>query len=155
LGPSPSASAQHAAHVTATTVNVTTTVHDVSAGDVQLLMRSDDFNGSGLATYVTQTGPGHSANPIDSMIDSTGGWKLNLYNQSLRTLWITPNSAINSSQPPGPTPGFYWQNVEAYSKCFDQSNNQVSFSNLVNRSNNCSLGVDFTANGTKYKLVMN
>lgn len=38
--------------------------------------------------------------------------------------------------------------------CYDSSGNQVAFPNLVNGSNNCSLGVDFTPNGTKYKLVM-
>ena len=137
-----------------TSTNVTTTVYDYSASGVQNLMRSDDANGSGQATYTTIAG--HSGNTITSQIGPNGNWQLDLYNQSVRTLWITPNSAINSSQPAGPPAGYFWQNVEAYSKCFDQSGNNVTFPSVVNGSNNCSLGVDFysTTTGKKYKLVM-
>jgi hypothetical protein len=140
-------------------LNVTTTVYDFDAtGAVQLLMRSDDYNGTGQAAYTTIDGCGNSP-CLFSGINSNGIWHLNLYNQSVRTLWITPNDAISGSQPAGPPAGYYWQNVEAYCQCYDQSGNIVPFPNLINGSNNCSLGVDFhypngSNQGTKYKLVM-
>jgi len=116
-------------------------------------MRSDDYNGVGQATYTTINGCGNKP-CLESEINYLGDWHLNLYQQSVRTLWITPNDAINSSQPPGPTPGYYWQAVEAYSQCYDQSGNIVPFQNLINGSDNCSLGVVFQPGNIKYKLVM-
>lgn len=69
--------------------NVTTTVHDYN-GTTQLLMRSDDYNGSGFATYITESGNGstgnNSKNSLISQINSNGAWKLDLYSQSVRTL---------------------------------------------------------------------
>ena len=157
IAPSHAANAQEAAAAQKpgpTTINVTTTVYDFDAtGTVQLLMRSDNYNGIGQATYTTINGCGNTP-CLFSGIESIGDWKLNLYGQSVRTLWITPNDAINSSQPAGPPAGYYWQNVEVYSRCYDQSGNIVPFPNLTNGSNNCSLGMDFNSNGTKYKLVM-
>lgn len=129
-------------------INVTTTVHDNDAGGSQLLTRSDDYNGLGQATY-------SAADYRVSAYISTGRWYLDLYGQQLRTLYITPNDAINGSQPAGPPPGYYWQNVEAYSGCYDQNGNMVPFWNILTSSNNCSFGVDFTANRIKYKFVMN
>jgi len=134
---------------TANTTNVTTTVYDTGVAGDQLLLRSDDHNGVGQAVYSAALDPN-----VTSYIGPTGGWRLGLYNQTLRTLYITPNDAINSSQPAGPPPGYYWQNVEAYSLCYDQNNNVVPLPNVVTASNNCSLGLDFNPNGTKYKLVM-
>src|SRR5262249_49460314 len=69
-------------------------------------------------------------------------------------LWLTPDDAINSSQPPGQPPGYYWENVEVYSACRDQNLNIVPFQNILTASNNCSLGVDFNSGGTVYKLIM-
>ena len=109
-------------------------------------MRSDDYNGAGQATYT-------AVNGVTSMIDATGAWKLYLGSQSVRALYITPNAAVGT-QPVGPAPGLYWKDVEAYTQCYDQSNNQVPLQNVVNGAGNCSLGVDFYAAGTKYKLVM-
>jgi hypothetical protein len=128
-------------------LNVTTVVHDTDSGGAQRLLRSDDYNGIGEATYSAALNTG-----VSSFI--YGVWFLNLYDQSVRTLWITPNDAINGSQPPGPPAGYYWQNVEVYSKCFDQNLNLVSFLNILTSSNNCSLGLDFYTGGVKYKLVM-
>lgn len=142
-----------AAHATNVNTNVTTVVHDFDLAGNQLLTRSDDSNGTGQATYTTISG-GSRQNLISSWIQSSGGWVLDLFNQSVRTLYITPDDAINASQPLGPTPGLYWQNVEAYSVCYDQSGNQVPFPNLTNGSSNCSLGIDFYSGGVKYKLVM-
>lgn len=138
---------------TPASINVTTTVYDFGATSAPLLMRSDHYNGIDQATYTTITGCGN-APCLFSGINAAGNFRLDLYGQSVRTLWITPNNAINSSQPAGPPAGYYWQNVEVYSRCYDQSGNDVPFPNLTNGSNNCSLGVDFYSNGTKYKLVM-
>jgi hypothetical protein len=141
----PNASAKPAP--TPASTNVTTTVYDFDATGMPFLFRSDDHTGVGQGTYGTGSG-------VFSGINSAGDWRLELFNQSVRTLWITPNNPINSSQPTGPPAGYYWQNVEAYSKCYDQSGNAVPFPSLVNGSDNCSLGVDFNSNGTKYKFVM-
>ena len=132
---------------TPSSINVTSTVYDFDATSVPLLMRSDDHTGAGQATYTTVGG-------VASQINSAGDWRLDLFNQSVRTLWITPNNAVPGTTVAGPPAGYYWQNVETYSVCYDQSLNIVALPNLTNGSNNCSLGVDFTANGTKYKLVM-
>jgi hypothetical protein len=141
-----------------TNINVTTTVYDFDTTGVLLLMRSDNSNGTGQATYTTINGCGNTAD-LFSGINSQGVWHLDLYNQSVRILWITPNDPINNSQPAGPPADYYWQNVEAYCQCYDQSGNLVPFQNLTNGSNNCSLGMDFhypngNKQGTKYKLVM-
>jgi hypothetical protein len=88
-----------------------------------------------------------------SYLGPQGAWRLGLYNQSVRTLFITPDVPYGSA-PTGPLPGFYWQNVEAYSLCYDQNKNAVQLINVVTSSGNCSMGLDFTSGGTKYKLVM-
>ena len=128
-----------------TTIDVTTVIADTD-GSGELLMRSDDYNGAQHATYT-------AVDEVTSMIDTTGAWKLYLGAQSVRTVYLTPNAAVGT-QPAGPPAGLYWKDVEAYSQCFDQSNNQVPLQNLVNGSGACSLGVDFYAAKTKYKLVM-
>jgi len=132
---------------------VTTTIFNSDASGAQLLMRSDDFTGPGEATYST-SGTAHSKTII-SQIESNGEWQLLLGGQSTRTIWITPDNPINSSQPAAPLANYYWQSVEAYSTCRDQSGNIVPLENLVNGSNNCTLGVDFGFNGVTYKLMMN
>jgi hypothetical protein len=133
-------------------VNVTTIVHDFTAGSVaqQLLMTSDDYNGTGQATYSSALNPS-----VNSVITCCGGtmWRLLLGQQSVRTLWITPDIPVGS-QPPGPASGYYWKDVEVYSVCYDQNNNAVALANIVTSSGNCSLGVDFYSAGIKYKLVM-
>ncbi|HLW80282.1 MAG TPA: hypothetical protein VKU44_11860 [Terriglobia bacterium] len=130
-------------------VNVTTTVHDHDISGVLLLMGSDDHNGSGQATY----GAALNAN-VQSYIDSNGARYLRLYNQSVRTLYINPNDPINSSQPPGPPAGYYWQNVEVAVGCYDQNLKLVSFQNILTSSNDCKLITDFSDNGTQYKMVI-
>ncbi len=140
----PALRAQH------TTNNLTSTVYDCSGpcnGTNQLLMRSDDYNGTGFATYTTSC---YRGNCLSSNIGPNGNWVLLLGGQSSRTLWITPNDP-----PPSPAPAtYYWEKVEAYSQCYDQNQNIVPFPSLVNGSNNCSLGVDFVSGGVMYKLVM-
>jgi hypothetical protein len=124
---------------TGNTVSVTTTVHDYDASGVEFLMRSDDYSASGQATY------GSSING--------GEWDLILYNQSLRTLWITPNDPVGS-QPASPPAGYYSQGVQSLSRCFDQNGNTVPLQNVITSSGNCKLGVNFNSGGTLYKLLM-
>jgi hypothetical protein len=143
-----------------TTTNVTATVYDCSGsctGTNQLLMRSDDYNGSGSAAYATTSNKGNTGN-VQSYIDTDGTWALYLSGQSLRTLWITPNDPVGATQPsttvPIPVPGFYSHNVQAHSGCYDATNNLVPFPNLLNGSNNCRVGAEFYYSGLVYKLVM-
>jgi len=129
-----------------TSVNVTTIIHDTDSAGAQVLIRSDDYNGSGQATY--------SPSVVSSYILSDGRYFLRLYGQSVRTLFITPNDPINGSQPMAPPPGYYWQNVELAVGCFDQSFNLVPFANVVTSSGNCEMILDFGYNGTEYKIAM-
>src|SRR5215471_8940401 len=129
-----------------TSVNVTTIVHDSDTTGAQLLLKSDDYNGSGQATY--------SPSAVASYIFSDGRYFLRLYGQSVRTLFITPNSPINGSQPMAPPPGYYWQNVELAVACWDQNLNLVPFGNILIFSGNCEMIVDFGYNGTEYKIAM-
>lgn len=132
-------------HTTNYQEDVTTTVFDADTAGTQLLTRSDDYNDVGQATYTSPE--------VGSEIESVGTWQLDLYGQSLRALWITPNDPINSSQPVAPPAGYY-SNVALYSRCFDQSGNEVPFELLVNGSNNCEFTVAFSSNGTHYDLAM-
>ena len=129
-----------------TSVNVTAVIHDTDASGTPLLLRSDDYNGSGQATY--------SPANVPSYIFSDGRYFLRLYGQSVRTLNITPNDPINGSQPMAPPPGYYWQNVELAVGCYDQNLNVVPFQNILTSSGNCKMIVDFGYNGTEYKIVM-
>ena len=133
-----------------TSENVTTIVHDLDSSGAQLLLRSDDYNDSGLneASYSLALDPNLTSDIY------AGAWFLDLYRQSTRTLYITPDVAINSSQPVGPPPDPYWQDVEASARCYDQNLNQVPFENILTSSGNCFMIVDFYSGGTKYKLAM-
>jgi hypothetical protein len=128
-----------------TSTAVTTIVHDTDSTGAALLLKSDDYNGSFQATY---------SPPLASVLSSDGRFFLELFGQSTRTLFITPNSPINGSQPTAPPPGYYWQNVEFVVECHDQSGNEVAFPSIVNPTGNCSMILDFGYNGTKYKLAM-
>lgn len=123
-----------------TNVNVTTTVHDYAPdGVTQLLLRSDDYNGSGQATYGSFT--------------SSGELELLLLNQSVRTVWITPNDPVGS-EPVGPPAGYYSNDTSVRSDCFDQNGNIVPLANVLTSSGNCKLGVTFQSGTTVYKLLM-
>jgi len=129
-----------------TSVNVTTIVYDTDSTGAALLIKSDDYNGSGQATY--------SPSAVSSYIFSDGRYFLRLYGQSVRTLFITPNDPINGSQPMAPPPGYYWQNVELAVACYDQNLNLVPFGNIVTSSGNCEMILDFGYNGVEYKLAL-
>ena len=127
---------------------VTSVVFDNDSTGSQLLMRSDDYNGTGEATYI-------NSRTLTSSIESNGEWRLQWGSMSTRALWITPNDPIDNSQPPSPPAGYYTQGIETISLCRDQSGNIVPFENLVNGSNNCSMAVNFITGGIEYKLLMN
>lgn len=131
-----------------TSANVTSIVQDADSTGGLLLLRSDDFNGSNQATYT-------AVDNVESFIDSSGVWFLNLYPQKTgtRTVFITPNMPV-ASEPTAPPANYYWKNVEITSKCTDASGNTVPFPNLVNGSSTCTFGVDFGYNGITYKLLI-
>ncbi len=124
--------------------NVTSTVFDADVSGTPLLTRSDDFNGSGSASYT-------AVNNVTSHITSDGSWQLYLGSQSARRLYLV----LAGQGIPLPD-GYYSANVEAYSQCFDQAGNQVSILSMSAgaTNGNCSFGLDFSAGRTKYKLVM-
>lgn len=101
---------------TASNINVTTIVHDYDATGGLLLVRSDDHNGTGEATYSAQD------TNVGSSIDSSGEWWLRLYGQNtrqsvLRQLYVTPNDVYNSNATSVPPAGLYWQSIEVSSVC--------------------------------------
>jgi len=128
--------------------NVTTIIHDFDFSGTQVLLRSDDYNGTGQASY------GSALDPNLSSTIYCGWWSLRMYSQSIRTVWITPNDPINNSQPQAPPAGYYWVDVEGASKCYDQNLNLVYYQNILTTSSNCGLNFDFGYNGVKYKLSM-
>lgn len=139
------------AQKTSTSTNVTTIVHDYAVdGTTQVLLRSDDYNGSGEATYTSYS---NHTSSLGSNIDSNGEWHLTLLHQSVRTIWITPNDPVGT-QPAGPPAGYYYQGTNVSSRCFDQNGNVVPLQNIVTSSGNCKLGMNFVSGGTTYKLLM-
>lgn len=134
-----------------TTTNVTSIVHDYDTVGSQLLLRSDDANGSGQATYSTVPAAHGAGYLINSSITS-GQWQLTLSATSGRSFYVTPNQGIDSTQPAGPPAGYYAADLRSH--CFDQSGNIVPLQNVVTSSGNCQFGVTFTYAGTQYKLLM-
>lgn len=132
---------------------VTSVIFDYDLLGNQLLMRSDDYNGLGQATYTTIKGKGANAAYIVSEITADGKWQLSMNDLSPRSVWITPNQGIDNSQPAAPPAGLYVIQ-KTYSVCRDQSGNPVPYPNLVNGNGNCSLAVNFFFGGVLYKLIM-
>jgi len=132
-------------------VPVTSVLYDYDTAGTQLLMRSDDYNGVGQATYTTIKNKAGFL--VYSTITADGQWFLSLNDQSGRTLWLTPNQPVGGSQPTAPPAGNYVIQ-KTYSVCRDQSENVVPFTSLVNGSGNCSLAVNFFYGGILYKLIM-
>jgi hypothetical protein len=142
------AAGQGGGKTTSSSTNVTSTVWDYDGSGALLLFRSDDYSGSGQATYT-------AINNVESFMTSTGIWFLNLYPQKTgtRQAYVTPDDPVGA-EPLAPAAGYYWQNVEITSKCTDSSGNVVPLPNLVNGSNNCDFMVDFNYNRTVYKLLI-
>ena len=126
-----------------TSFNVTTTVNDYN-GSTQLLMRSDDYNGAGFATYAYAA----PRSNVTSEIDSSGNWAFYVGNP--RYLWLTPNQPIGSqptSTVPIPTAGYY--EGQTHSLC------PMAFPSLgMGIAYSCQLGVEFHYGGLVYKLAM-
>ena len=123
---------------------VITTIYDGDAAGNPLLTRSDDYNGTGFATYT-------ASSKITSQIQNTGAWMLYIGNQSARTLYF-----ILGSQGIAAPDGYYSESVEVYSQCFDANGNPVGLLGMTAGSSNgnCSFGKDFSFGRTKYKLAM-
>jgi hypothetical protein len=144
------AGSKDALKVTSST-NATATFQDYDPlGTTFQLLRSDDYNGTGQATYTSSSSRGSSLG--SSFVN--GEWVLGLSSQSLRTVYITPNEGIDDLQPQGPPAGYYHQGVTIRSGCFDQNGNVVPLANVVTTSSNCKVGVNFTSGVTNYKLLM-
>ena len=136
---------------TSTDIAVTTTIYDADAVGNPLLMQSDDFNGSGFATY-SPIGGVH--NSLTSHVTATGAWQLYIGNQTTRTVHLLlADAGLPFAN------GYYWSSVEVASRCDDAAGNQLSILQLAQGASydNCSLIVDFdigTKKKTTYKLAM-
>lgn len=129
----------------ATSIKVTSTVYDADALGNPLLTRSDHANGAGFATY-------GNTDAVSSIVATDGSaWILFLGNQSVRTLYM-----VRGSQGMAIPDGFYWENVEAGSRCFDSNKNVVNMRVMApgESNGNCMFITDFFYAGTKYKLAM-
>ena len=132
-------------------VGVITTVYDADALNVPLLTESDDYNGSGFATY-SPIGGVH--NSLTSDVSADGGWKLYIGNQTLRKLHLLlADAGLPFAN------GYYYSSVEMGSRCFDQAGTQLNIQLLAPGAayDNCSLIVDFdigAKHATTYKLAM-
>ena len=137
-----------------TSSNVTTIVHDqdTAVPPSQLLLRSDDYNGVFQASY------NDPSNYNSSMSLTFSGWNLSLFNQSLRTIWLTLSKPVGNSPSNLGLDGYYSAHVEIYSRCYDINNQRLSVSNLTMQPgtsfNRCDLGVDFASGRTTYRLFM-
>lgn len=131
-------------------VGVTSTVYDADAVGASLLTQSDDYNGSGFASYSPISG---MKSGITSHVSADGGWQLYIGNQSVRTLRLM----LADAGLPFPN-GYYYSSVEVASRCFDQTGTVLNIQLLAAGSayDNCSLIVDFDYGKptTTYKLAM-
>ena len=106
-----------------TSVNVTTTVHDLSVGGVALNTLSDLYQGGAThsATYNSSTCAGkHCDASLGSSV--AAGWSLTLYTQSIRKIVLNLNSV--ASGPPvfnPPLNAAISEKVEIYTQCYDPS----------------------------------
>jgi hypothetical protein len=52
--------------------------------------------------------------------------------------------------------GYYYEYIEVFTRCFDQTNTKVSLVGMtLGASNgNCTFGIDFGVGGTKYRLAL-
>ena len=130
-------------------INVTTTIFDQDASGNPVLMRSDDFNGAGLATYTSSSGHGSS---LTSWITTGGGWQILLNAQTARTVYLV----LGSQGMPNIPDGYYYDYIEVFTRCFDQSNTKVSLLDMTAGASNgnCTFGLDFGIGRTKYRLAL-
>jgi len=129
-------------------VGVTSTVYDADVSGAFLLIRSDDYNGSGFASY---SPVGGVKGGLSSHVSADGAWQLYLGNQSVRTLHLMlADAGLPFAN------GFYSSSAEVGSRCFGQAGSSLNIQLLTAGSafDNCSLIVDFDSGRTTYKLAM-
>lgn len=132
-------------------VGVITKVYDADASNAPLLTESDDYNGTGFATY-SPIGGVH--NSLTSRVTADGSFSLYIGNQTVRTLHLMlADAGLPFAN------GYYHSSAEMGSRCFDQAGNQLNIQLLAAGASydNCSLIVDFdigTRHATTYKLAM-
>jgi hypothetical protein len=124
-------------------VNVTSIVHDTDTSGSATLLRSDDFNGTGQASYTT-------VNNVLSQI--FGFWYLNLGSQTARSVYLTFSQRVSGASDPLPDMQYYDAEVE--SRCFDSAGNIVDFLSVNTSNDSCSLRVQLTYGGTSYIFLM-
>jgi hypothetical protein len=133
-------------------VGVTSTVFDADASGALLLTRSDDYNGSGFASY---SPIGGVRGGLTSHVSADGAWQLYIGNQTVRRLHLMLADA--GLLPPFAN-GYYSSSVEVASRCFDETGNSLNIQLLATGSayDNCSLILDFDYGQPKttYKLAM-
>jgi hypothetical protein len=131
-------------------VPVTSIFYDADAFGASLLTQSDDYNGSGFASYSPITGV---KTGITSHVSGDGAWQLYIGNQTVRTLHLM----LADAGLPFPN-GYYYSSVEVASRCFDQTGTVLNIQLLAAGSayDNCSLIVDFDYGKPKttYKVAM-
>jgi hypothetical protein len=135
-------------------INVTSTIYDTDANGNPYLTRSDDYNGIGQASYSTIKGSRGAGNLVTSQITTDGQWYLALDPKAGRTVYITPNSPIDSLQSGSAPPAGYYVIQKTYSICRDLAGNPIHYSNLTSGGEDCSFAINFQFNGTLYKLLM-
>ena len=146
-----------------TTPTTTSTVYDNATSGAQLLMRSDDFDGSGFATYGkprTSTKGNTTSQDNSSSGFDANGWVITW--SSPRKLFITPNQPVGVQPPPTvplPSANFYSWAGQAHSICRTPAGAVIPFASLgTGIQYSCQLGVEFhypdQSSGAVYKLVM-
>ncbi len=135
-----------------TSINATSLVYDedTSVPSSQYLFRSDLYGGVNKTTY---TNTGNVKTGVGLI--SPYGWGIDLFNQTLRRVWITLTPVNGTTTLPAPS-GLYAEKVEIYSWCYDSSSNLVPYLSIpAGTSNNrCIFSFDFEYGKTTYKLAM-
>lgn len=135
-------------------INVTSMIFDTDLAGTPLLTRSDNYNGTGRASYITVKGSRGTTNLVTSQITADGQWNLALDSRSGRTVYITPNSPVDALQPVSVPPAGYYVIQKAYSVCRDAAGNTIPYPNLTTGGTDCSMAINFTFDGVLYKLLM-
>ena len=143
--------------------NVTTIIHDedTAVPPNQLLFRSDDLYSAACGLPVAFQGCYNDPSNFGSVMSTVeSGWGLELYNQSLRKVWLTLSQPVGNS-PPSPAPdGLYSAKIQVYSRCYTDSTGStrlpVSNLSMTPGSSNdyCDLGVTFESGRTTYQFIL-
>lgn len=123
-------------------VPVAVTIHDFDENSAHLLLQSDGIDGG---VY------GNAGGIIAYIASGDGDLELNLSEQTARSVRLTFDPIGGSPQGPS---GSY--NARVISRCFNELGTITGLLTIAEGSSNtrCSLRIVFTANGTRYFLVM-